>query len=90
MQVNVKWASGDIHDGDHSYKCQQLEIGLCPIEAEDNVWMQGLLLALTGGFEGLLLDGRLSSMPGDLAACKQLKLVWNGTCAAMSDADKSL
>lgn len=38
--------------------------------------MQGLLLVVTGGFQGLLRAGDLSSMPGSLARCGFLEVRW--------------
>lgn len=74
-------------DKDNSHKCKYVHVVLRPKGADDYVWMQGLLLALTGGFKGLLRDGRCSSMPGSLASCSKFAVKWEGDCSA---ADKGL
>lgn len=57
---------------------QWVSIYLQPQSQEECFWMQGLLLSLTGGFQGLLRDGNPSSMPGSLALCEKLLVCWDG------------
>lgn len=63
-----------------TYRCTELRFGLHPRGADDFVWMQGLLWALTGGFQGLFRGSRHSSMPGGLAHCSEFSVTWFRTC----------
>lgn len=69
-----------------SHSPVEAAIYLFPKSWEQRVWTQGLLLALTGGFQGLLRAGRLSDAPGSLALCRVLSIhcccseVMDGQC----------
>lgn len=67
------------------YKIDSVEIRLHPnpLVQGDCLWMQGLLLALTGGFEGLLRDGHPASTRGELSCCKRFTVMWNGDVLAL-------
>lgn len=51
-------------------------IYLFPGGLEDCVWMQALLLALTGNFRGLLRAADPSDMPGSPMLCNKLHVKW--------------
>lgn len=57
-----------------------VEICLYPSSTEHCRWMQGLLLALTGGFRGLLRAGLVSDMPESLSLCNHLAIRWECPC----------
>lgn len=62
VDFSVSW-------GHHFPYPHSASIYVIPENLDDCLWMQGLLLAVTGGFQGLLRDGKPSSMPGSLALC---------------------
>lgn len=73
VRILIQWMRDN--DAPHVYKCKAVCIKLRPA-LDDWVWMEGLLLALTGGSQGLLRDGRPSSMPCELAHCTRFRVMW--------------
>lgn len=49
-----------------------------PETVQEGLWMQGLLLALSGGSRGLLRSGKVASIDNSLALCKMLNFHWRG------------
>lgn len=65
-------------DGPPKFRCTDIVIYLCPdVGAQDEyVWMQGLLLALTGGSKGLIRHGRITWVPDELSQCNIFRICW--------------
>lgn len=74
------------------FRCVEnyIDIRLCPKAPHYWIWMQGLVLALTGGCDGLLRDGRPSSMPDHLAECAKFCMCWDDNSAEMPANAKGL
>lgn len=77
--VSVEWYRPS-PDSDN-YRCMRVAVTLHPHGLQGLLWMQGLLLALTGG---LLRDGRPSSMPGCLAWACCSTCIGEGVCTCVS------
>lgn len=74
VSVTMHWRHSNLAKSPYA---DWASICLRPESPEESDWMEGLLFALTGGFQGLLRAGNLSDMPGSVAL-KELRICWDG------------